>query len=147
MIAGRDAAGEAPRLHHDPCALVSEDDRLGHRKSLVAHRHVGVTDAGRDEPDQDLVVARLGEIDHFQRHRRGRRAGHRGLNSHDAKSFLDVPAARSAARPHGFVGLSSKVRRQAQPVADRQETNAEAALDLAPEAARQEQREENGDNT
>src|ERR1700733_2475913 len=46
-------------------ALVSEHDRLRHRIHLVAHDHIGVAHAGRDNAHQHFVVARLAHAQLF----------------------------------------------------------------------------------
>ena len=82
MVAGHHFADAASHLLDDARALVPQNDRLRHRKHLIAHRHIRMADAGGDEAHQNLVVARLGQFQNLQRHRHGRRAGDSGLNFH-----------------------------------------------------------------
>jgi hypothetical protein len=55
----------ADGLHH-PGPLVAEQGRQRDRVPLVAHDQVGVADARADEADQNLVRARVGELEKLE---------------------------------------------------------------------------------
>src|SRR5580704_2674790 len=62
--------------------LVTEDDRVDHGKQAEPGRFVGVADAGGLDPDQDLVVARVVEVELLDRQLRARLPGDGGADPH-----------------------------------------------------------------
>ena len=65
MVAGLHLGNARADLLDNAGAFVPEHDRLRHRIHLVAHDHVGVTHAGRDNAHQHFVVARLAHAQLF----------------------------------------------------------------------------------
>src|SRR5690606_9954039 len=57
VIPGRDLLHRRPHGLHDARALVPQNDGQRNRIHLVPHHQVGVTQAGGDDPHDDLVVA------------------------------------------------------------------------------------------
>jgi len=82
VIAGRDLGDRRSDALHDARAFVAEHDRLRNREGLVAHRNVGVADAGGDESNEDLLGARLGQLERFNRERLMRSACDGGSDPH-----------------------------------------------------------------
>ncbi len=98
MVPGRDFGHRRADPLDDASALMTEHHRMGDRiDRMVAHRHVGVADAGRDQAHDDLVGARRLHRQRFERE--GRVLGARD-GSGDLHGFLRCGEApvRAAAR-------------------------------------------------
>src|ERR1700693_1059369 len=81
----------------DAGSFMAEHDRLRHRIALVAHHHVGVAHARRDDTHQHFVRTRLAELEFFDGERAALLAHDRGADG--VGSWLG----------HGFPpGLSKK---------------------------------------
>ena len=63
VVADLDLADGVTHLLHHAGALVAEHDRGGERDRAVEHRHVGVAQAGVDDPHHDLVGSRRAHLD------------------------------------------------------------------------------------
>ena len=111
-----------PTADHDARALVPEHGRQRHRVPLVAADQIRVADPCRSDLDQNLVVAKLAELELLQNERAA-------LCFHDCRGDLS----------------SALISDPPQPVPDREQLEVEAVADRPPDAARQQQREADRD--
>jgi hypothetical protein len=81
-IARLDPGDGAADALDDPAALVAEDDREDDRQPSEPGVVVGVADADGLDPDQDLVVARVVEVELLDRQLRARLPGDGCLDLH-----------------------------------------------------------------
>jgi hypothetical protein len=82
MIAGRHFGNARPDTLDDAGALMTEHDRLRHWQVLITHDDIGVANACCHDANQDFTLARLLQIEPFQRKRRMGRTRHRGMDFH-----------------------------------------------------------------
>ena len=87
VIAGLERRHALAEALDDAGALVAEHGRRVTRRVGAGGRvEVGVADAARNEPDENLARLRLGEIELLHRERRAELLQHRGadLHAHDS---------------------------------------------------------------
>jgi hypothetical protein len=96
-IAWSEARHACADVLDDARTLMAEHDRMRHRiDDVVAHRNIGMANAGGDHPDQHFVGARLGKRDFLEAERGILGARDRGGNLHGR--FLPGSASGNVCR-------------------------------------------------